>query len=193
MAIAFCNKLSIMEGLEPAYSAEGIDMGSPVCQLPDDDEEVWKYARCDWDANGYRLPTEVEWMWAAMGATKDTREDAFVDGINVTGYTKGYAGSTEAGGAQENLDQYAWHGASKTQPVGKLEPNELGIYDMSGNVSEFCWDWETYLLSMELIDYTGPLYHGNSPDKIRHGGSFGSNPVNLGIQLKSGAGESILI
>ena len=96
-AIAFCNKLSIIEGLDPVYSVAGVNFSTlTFSEVPVADSSSWNAAACDWDANGYRLPAEMEWMWAAMGATKDSRTGGInAEGVNITGYTKSYAGSIE--------------------------------------------------------------------------------------------------
>ena len=100
--VDFCNKLSELEGLEPAYTINGRDV------------------TCNWSAKGYRLPTEAEWEYSARGGQ----------------YHK-YAGS-------DNVDEVAWYddnSRSETHPVGQKKPNGFGLYDMSGNVLEWVWDW----------------------------------------------------
>lgn len=155
-AIAFANKLSLAEELTPVYTV--IVEGTPInwsslnfSSIPITDNADWNGATANWDANGYRLPTEMEWMWAAMGAPIDGRGG----NTNTTGYNKPFAGST----GSNLIWNYVWYRAnsSSTQPVGSKQANELGLHDMSGNVLE--WTWDRWALSYPLgilTDYRGP-------------------------------------
>ncbi len=152
MAFYFCNKLSMLEGLTPVYSVNGSTDPSTWGTIPTTDDSTWDAATANWSANGYRLPTQMELMWAAMGA--DTANPGL---INTTGYLKAFAGDN---GANSIVD-YAWtsdNAGTTTHPVGKKLPNELGLYDMSGNVFQCCWDWDWAAAAPtgSQTDYRGP-------------------------------------
>lgn len=122
-AIEYCNLRSLQEGLTPCYSY--INYGTN----PDNWPSGWDTSNanhvnlsCDFSATGYRLLTEAEWEYAARG------------GLQAQVYT--YSGS-------DNLSEVGWYrdnSAYSDHLVGQLTANELGIYDMSGNVHEWCWD-----------------------------------------------------
>jgi len=153
-AIAYCNLRSMNEGLTPAYTIDGIT---------DPADWVLSYemiVMCDWVADGYRLPTEAEWEYAARGGTNDP------DYL--------YSGS-------DNFDEVAWcnvNSGGKTHPVGEKAPNGLGIYDMSGNLWEWCWDWYDRYSSDSLDNPTGP--ESGNRRSIR-GGSWTFNAGNCRV------------
>jgi formylglycine-generating enzyme required for sulfatase activity/uncharacterized protein YjdB len=196
-ALVFCNKLSIAEGLTPVYTIRSSTVPDAwdgtmdgVINVPTGRDATWDAAIANWGASGYRLPTEMEWMWAAMGATSDRSNGYTGIGINTTGYTKGYAGNTEIGGALINVGNYAWYSAnsgSTTHLVGSAgttgHPNELGLYDMSGNVWEWCWDWYAAYDAGTLVDSRGAA---SSWARVIRGGCWGDSSSSLACASRYG-------
>lgn len=133
-ALEYANKLSLRDGLRPAYTISG------------------KSAACDWSANGWRLPTEAEWEYAARG------------GQASRGYI--YSGS-------DDPEAVAWYskntGNKGPKPVGTKAPNELGLYDMSGNMYEYCWDRRAPYAAGRQTDPRGP---DSGTGRVVRGGSF---------------------
>jgi len=150
-ATDYCNWLSEKEKLPKAY-----DNVNFLDKFDSNGDFLDKDGRVTTDPSkvvGYRLPTEAEWEYAARGGNKSK------------GYK--YAGS-------DDVDKVAWYRYNpgfKTQEVGKKVPNELGIYDMSGNVWEWCSDWYgNYSSSAQ----TNP-YNNSGSDRVNRGGSWGSD------------------
>lgn len=168
-AVQWCNAKSEKEGLTPVYRVNG-----DVYRISSSGELT-----LDVSANGYRLPTSAEWEWAARGGTSSGGHN-YSGSDNVSEVTWFFDNSAEA---VVNLS-----GGRGTWPAGEKAPNELGIYDMSGNVSEWC------------EDFTFPLYRfyrgGNWLSEaelcmVGHLG-FGGNPRNpysfLGFRLVRSSG-----
>ena len=140
-AIAFCNALSERSGLEPAYSRV-------------DSVVTWNR-----EAEGFRLPTEAEWEYACRAGTTtayNTGDCLDTGGANFKGYTS-------SRGCPEGL----WRGQAVI--VSGFPPNPWGLYDMHGNVSEWCWDYHFPFLDAAVTDPAGPPA-GKS--RILRGGSF---------------------
>ena len=161
-AVVYCNLRSIDEELTPAYKIgeetdprnwSGIvgDAASGYCG-PSSKNETWDGITYDKKANGYRLPTEAEWEYIAREAGTSTTT---------------YSGS-------DNIDEVAWNkrnSSRKTHEVKGKNANSLGIYDMSGNVWEWCWDRYSSSISSSTAD-TGSA---SGSDRVTHGGSWYGN------------------
>lgn len=145
-AIAFCNQLNTQHGLPPAYNEAG--------QLLTADGQVAQSAAT---VSGFRLPTEAEWEYAARG------------GRQSQGYT--YSGSNDL----KKVGWYKENAGGKTQPIGRLAPNELRLYDMSGNVWEWCQDWydrEYYSRCQKQAQIEDPIGPDTGSDRVVRGGCW---------------------
>jgi formylglycine-generating enzyme required for sulfatase activity len=136
-AANYCNKRSAAEGLRPCYNEDT--------------------AECNFDADGYRLPTEAEWEYACRAGTQGDYS---------------FAGDTR------RLGEHAWlsdNAGKKTHPVGQKKPNPWGLYDMHGNVAEWCND---------MYDKS---YYANSPASNPRGPADGKQYILRGGSWKSSA------
>lgn len=146
-AIYFCNKLSKICGLVPVYAVDGKTDVTKWNYTPHKGESISGEITQNTNANGIRLPTEEEWKYAARG-----------------GQNYKYSGSN-------NLDEVGWYkgnSGGRTHPVAQKKANGYGLYDMSGNVFEWCWE-------------VSPRYSPYNDFRYGCGGSYNKGDYSCGV------------
>ena len=154
-ALEFCNKLSKKYGLKPVYDLSRKEEG--ILRIHQSNGKIEYPNVADFrKTEGFRLPTEVEWEWFARGG-----EIAIQDGT----FNYEYSGSN-------NIDEVSWNGdnsENRTHDVGTKRPNQLGLYDCSGNIYEWCYDTGSNGYISEKTPY---IYDETEESRVLKGGSW---------------------
>ena len=156
--LVYCNKRSMNEGLIPCYTVKGstnpsdwgrVPSSWPSSIMPSFNSD-WDKVTCNFEANGYRLPTEAEWEYLARSGNSVSSGQTTYSGSNI-------------------IDDVAWYegNTNKTHEIKKKDPNSFGLYDMSGNVLEWCWDWQG-----SITTATPSVGVSSGTRRVLRGGSF---------------------
>jgi serine/threonine protein kinase/formylglycine-generating enzyme required for sulfatase activity len=173
--VKWCNARSQKEGMKPCYTFAG-----NIYKKGAENEIV-----CDWDANGYRLPTEAEWEKAARGGLVGKRFPWGDEPIshNLANFQNN-GGETYQSGSTGMHPRWSGHNDGKlpyTAPVGSFTPNGYGLYDMAGNLVEWCWDWYGDYAAGEQTDPRGATIGTN---RVLRGGCWDSKADTCGVAFR---------
>lgn len=175
-AIMYCNKRSLQEHLTPCYKIKMANNTSAYSTDPDDwgtipnssGDSRWNGVICDFMADGYRLLTEAEWEYAARGGTILSTDQ--------------YSGTNDI----SEVKKYAWYDFNSNGVSHEIKtrlPNALYLYDMTGNVDEWCWDWyDTITTSTPSTGVPEP----NMNQRVLRGGHFAYSATRVNHRSFSG-------
>ena len=172
-AIVYCNKRSMAERLTPCYSISDSTNPDEWGSVPTSSNDTWNSVECNWNANGYRLPTEAEWEYAARAG------DNTVDSLT-------YSGTSDV----DELGDYAWYYDSAndntTHEVGTKLHNAFGLCDMSGNVWEWCWNWFTWSYDTEAEGGSDPTGTSAGSHRVYRGGGWAYFSDGCAVSYRGG-------
>ena len=147
----------MMEGLNPVYSIPGYGNSTNPADwetVPTSNNSTWNAVISDWNSNGYRLPTEAEWEYACRAGTTT----AYYTGDTISDDIGWYTANSSDDGTMANR---------KSHELGKKPANPWGLYDMTGNITEWCWDW------------WNTAGYGSAPQTDPRGGLGGAGAVRV--------------
>jgi len=168
----YCNLRSMNEGLTPVYTISSSTDPADWGTVPTDYNTAWDAAICNWNAKGYRLPSEAEWEYAARGGLTGQR---FPNGATISHSTNGdtqanyYADPSSYSYDVSPTTGYHPDYNGTSSPVGSFPANGYGLYDMSGNLFEWCWDWYGSYTSDSVTNPYGPT---TGSSRVRRGGRW---------------------
>lgn len=174
-ALKFCNALSEKQGLTPGYYMD--DTKATVYRQGTVDAATYNRANVDWEATGYRLPTEPEWEYAA----RYDSEGSYTSQDHFAGYTEG-----------TDINDYVWfmdNSGGVPHRAGLKTPNAAGVFDLSGNVGEWCWQLVSKTIDQNPI--VNPRNTSETGRPIRGGHYYQDAPSALAANAVFGQGAHI--
>jgi formylglycine-generating enzyme required for sulfatase activity len=169
--------LSIAEGKTPCYSVATVSDWATLAysSIPTTTTDAaWDAATCNFAADGYRLPTEAEWEYAARGGNLSLSPSFYYSGSNTAADVAWYTGNNGASGS-------ATYG---TKNVKGKTANALGLYDMSGNVWEWCWNWYASSSYAANEKGTNPVGPATGSTRVIRGGYWGNTATNCRVSYR---------
>jgi uncharacterized protein YjdB len=192
-AVEFCNKLSTKKGLTPVYTIED---RTPATGYPITNATV----TATWTNNGYRLPTEAQWEYACRAGTTTDYNIARLNGANIIGYGSNNITVDDANFDDDSDDAWWQTNPGGTDPSNPqwpwlaYPPNAWGLYDMHGNLEEWCWDWFANYTAAAATDPRTDTQSSQGNFRVTRGGSwYDEDPGDIRSASRNGWGPGSLL